>query len=129
MKYILPLGFLVACSTNHPVTVTPDAVQLAQYLEAHPTSALQVTNTTGHRYWLYDPVVQNDSLIGVKNRAEPGVQRGLPLSEIRGLARPGFDTPKTIGLASGILVGMVTIVAIMEGEQGALSYPAVMGGE
>ena len=123
MKYILPLGFLVACSTNHPVTVTPDAVQLAQYLEAHPTSALQVTNTTGHRYWLYDPVVQNDSLIGVKSRAEPDVRLGLPLTEIRDLARPEFDTPKTIGLASGILIGMVTIVAIMEGEQGSLSYP------
>jgi hypothetical protein len=38
-----------------------------------------------------------------------------------GPGRPEFDTPKTIGLASGILIGMVTIVAIMEGEQGSLS--------
>ncbi len=129
MKFIIPLGFVVACSTNHPVTVTPDAVQLAQYLEAHPASALQVTDTTGHRYWLYDPVVQNDSLIGVKSRAEPEVRWGLPLAEIRGLARSEFDTPKTIGLASGILISMVTIVTIMESEQGALVYPALMGGE
>ncbi len=114
---ISPLGLVLACTTNHPVTVTPDAVQLAQYLEAHPTSALQVTDTTGHRYWLHDPVVQNDSLIGVKSRAEPEVRRGLPLAEIRSLARSEFDTPKTIGLASGILIGMVTIVTIMESEQ------------
>ena len=74
-------------------------------------------------------MVQNDSLIGVKSRAEPEVRWGLPLAEIRGLARPEFDTPKTIGLASGILISMVTIVTIMESEQGALVYPALMGGE
>jgi len=47
---ISPVALALACTTNHPVTVTPDAVPLTQYLEAHPTSALQVTDTTGHRY-------------------------------------------------------------------------------
>ena len=129
MKLTISLWFVVACSTNHPVSVTPDAVQLAQYLEAHPASALQVTDTTGHRYWLYDPVVQNDSLIGVRSRAEPEVRVGLAAGGDRSLARPEFDTPKTVGLASGILMGMVTIVTIMESDHGALIYPAVMSGE
>jgi hypothetical protein len=126
---ITPLGLALACTTNNPVKVTPDAVGLSQYLEAHPSSDLQVTDTEGHRYWLHDPVVRNDSLIGVKSRAEPDVRRGLPLSKIRSLARPEFDTPKTIGLASGIVIGMVTIVAVMESEQGALIAPLVVGGE
>ena len=86
------------------MSVTPDAVQLCS-VSRGPSDfpPFKVTDATGHRYWLYDPVVQNDSLIGMKSRAEPDVRRGLPLTEIRDLARAEFDTPKTIGLASGIL--------------------------
>jgi hypothetical protein len=125
---VLPVYLALACTTNHPLTVTPDAVQLSQYLEAHPTEDLEVTDTAGHRYWLHDPVVQNDSLIGVKSRAEPKLRRGMPLTEIRGLARSEFDTPKTIGLASGILIGMVTFVAVAIDQPGELTLPAELGG-
>ncbi len=128
---IAPLGLALACTTNHPVTVAPDAVQLSQYLEAHPTADLQVTDTAGHRYWLHDPVVQNDSLIGVKSRAEPEVRRGLPLAEIRSLARPEFNTARTIGFAGGAVLTMVTAFVIFSGDEAELTLPAavVSGGE
>src|SRR5262245_45614198 len=119
-----PLVLALGCTSNHPVSVTPDPVQLSQYLEAHPTEDLRVTDTAGHRYWLHNPAVQNDSLVGVKSRAEPNARRALPLAEIRELQRPEFDTGKTLVLGGGIVFGMVTVVALaVDGGSDAVLLP------
>ena len=125
---ILVSGLTLACTTNNPVKVAPDAVSLSQYLEAHPNSDLQVTDMAGNRFWLYDPVVQNDSLIGVVNRSEPTTLRGIRLDEIQGLAQPHTDVARTVGLGALIFVGMATVsAAVIDDDQGPI-YASEVGG-
>jgi len=116
----------LACTTNHPVSVTPDAVQLSQYLEAHPSPDLQVTDTAGQSYWLHDPVVQNDSLIGVRNRNQPDTRVGLGLGEVRSLARPEFDTESAL-LMTGFVAGMAVMYVTLMDDTETLVYPDVRG--
>ena len=124
-----PLGLALACTTNAPVNVTPDAVSLGQYLEAHPSSDLQVTDTAGHHFWLHDPVVQNDSLIGVVNRSDPTTLRGIRLDEIQGLAQPHTDVARTVGLGALIFVGMATVSAAVTSDDQGPIYASEVGGE
>ena len=121
---IAPLGLALACTTNNPIAVTPEPDQLSQYLEAHPSSDLQITDKAGHRFWLHDPVVRNDSLTGIANRNEPTIFRGVRLDEIQGLAQPHYDVASTVGLGIAIFAGMAAVAALsMEGEE-SIMLPA-----
>jgi hypothetical protein len=104
---VVPLAFL-ACSVVRPITLpAPSASE-------HPTTypALLVTDARGHAQWVYNAVVEADTLRGARNPSASRERVALPLSEVKSVAAARFSTGRTLGLL-GTLGGMVVAIALM----------------
>jgi hypothetical protein len=88
--------------------VRPEPEALGAYLaEKHP-SDLIVTDSARKQLWIHSPQLVGDSLVGVVQRDDTRVRRGVPLRQVVGLATPRFSVGHTIGLA-GVVVGSTAV--------------------
>lgn len=100
---------LLACSVTRPMSL-PAPVAGAQPATVYP--ALLVTDSAGHRRWVYAARVEGDTLRGLRG-PEPSRERlALPLSQVRAVAAPRFSAVRTAGLVGG-LVGVAVVAALL----------------
>ena len=104
---VVPLVFL-ACSVVRQVSLP------APSTSEHPTPypALLVTDAAGHRQWVYNAFVENDTLWGVRNPQVSKESIALPLSYVKSVGAARFSSGRTAGLF-GSLAGLVIAAVLL----------------
>jgi len=109
---VLLLLVLGGCSANRQVLTKPEPQGLSDYLATHRPSDILVTDSRGGTHWFHDPVVDGDTLRGVRNRELPQPRLALPISDVAGVEEPHVSTGKTLGFLGAMLVVSVTALVI-----------------
>ena len=109
---------LVACTSNHVVTVVPELRTLEEFLRAEHPRDLRVTTRTDAATWIHSPHVLGDSLVGDAGRDQPPPRRAIPIADIRRLEVPRFSTGRTLGLVGGIVgtAGLAGLIIATSGR-------------
>ena len=116
---ILPLLASLACTSNQRVSVAPEPESLAAYLGEYRPNDLHVIPTSGPAFWLHNPSVAEDSLVGVVGRDQPAPRRAIAIAEIRALEVPRASAGRTVGLVGGVVgtAGLVVLLVATAGSE------------
>ena len=116
---VLPVVAALACTSNQRVTVSPEPESLATYLGQDHPSDLRVTRASGPAFWLHNPAVAGDSLVGVVGREQPAPRRAIAISDIRALEVPRVSAGRTVGLVGSVAgtAGLVLLLVATAGSE------------
>lgn len=103
-----------ACSTNHEVLAGPEPATFSDYLTSHHPSDIQVTDKRGGTHWFHHPVVDGDTLRGVRNNTLPQPRLAIAIADIDRVDEPHFSALKTVGYYGAFfaVVGLVLVIAV-----------------
>lgn len=102
----------VGCSTNRAVLSGPEPQTLSQYLAtSHPQDIL-VTDKHGGSHWMHNPVVDGDTLRGVRSRDLPQPKLAIAIADVSEVEEPHFSGGKTLGLV-GAIVGVTGVLLLI----------------
>jgi hypothetical protein len=106
------------CSVTRPVPVTPAAASLRDYLAAHPTANLRVTERSGRKYWIHAPEVRGDSLVGRRGYDTPVRSMSVGLDDVAELRTGHYSAGRTAGAVGGVLAiaGLAMVLVIDEAQ-------------
>src|SRR5215472_450828 len=120
----VPVGLvllLAACSTNREVLSTPQPQDFAAYVASHHPEDILVRDTRGGDHWVHHPVVDGDTLRGVRSRDLPQPQIAIAISDVSRVQEPHFSGGKTLG-AVRILVATVGVALVILASSVGTSY-------
>jgi hypothetical protein len=100
-----------AVSRPLPIELTPPAV--SAYLTDHPTTNIQVTEQSGHRYWLHAPELRGDSLHGRQGYDVPDRLLSVPLNQVIELRQSHFSWGRTGALIGATLLTTGFALAVL----------------
>ena len=104
---------LSACSVTRPVPIALDAPGVSAYLTDNPRSNLQVTERSGRRYWVHEPRVSGDSLLGQLGYDVPVQPLSVPLEEVEELRTSHFSWGRTGAVVAGSMAAAFVALAIL----------------
>ena len=109
---LLVVLLISACSVTKPVAPSPTPESIQAYLSDHPRATLRVTDSTGHKQWIYETRLRGDTLRGQRNASFRWDSIGIALAGKTEVAAPHFSPTRTLGLLGGIaaLVGFFALV-------------------
>src|SRR5438874_12524546 len=84
----IPIVFsLVAgCTTTRAVVVNPTPASIQEYLQRSSRATLLISDSSGHKRWLYGTEIVRDTLRGRRTQTNPPLLAAVPLSQITGVA-------------------------------------------
>jgi hypothetical protein len=100
-----------ACNSNREVLTTPEPQTLGTYLASRHPADILVTEKSGGTRWIHNPVVEGDSLRGVRGHDLPRLPVSIAVADVARVEEPHFSTGKTLGLIGALLA--VTAAALL----------------
>ena len=102
------LSLLGGCTTTRLVVANPTPASIQEYLQRSSRPTLLISDSSGHKQWLYGAEIIRDTLRGHRTQTNPPALAAVPLSQITGVAASRYSTARTLvflgGLASLALV-------------------------
>jgi len=101
----IPVVFsiLSACTTTRPVVVNPTPASIQEYLQRSSRATLLISDSSGHKQWLYGTEIVRDTLRGHRTQTNPPLLAAVPLSQITGVAASRYSTGRTLMLLGGLV--------------------------
>ena len=109
-----------ACGTNREVLAGPAPTTFSDYLASHHPSDIQVTDKRGGVHWFHHPVVDGDTLRGVRNNALPQPRLAIAIADIDRVDEPHFSALKTIGYFGAFFAAVGLVLVIVVGSSHAV---------
>ena len=113
--FALTLG-VGACSANRDVLAAPQPQSLSGYLAANHPSDIRITDRRGHTHWFHHPVVDGDTLRGVRNHDLPQPRLALAIADVGRVEEPHFSALKTVGFFAAFTAVIAAAVALTVGS-------------
>ena len=92
---------LTGCTITRPVIANPTPNSIQEYLQHRAPATLLVSDSSGHKRWVYRAVVAGDTLRGLRT-TNPPVPIDIPLNQISGVAGSRYSSGRTLALVGGI---------------------------
>jgi len=109
-----------ACSSNRQVLAGPEPKVFSDYLQSAHPSDIQVTDRRGGTHWFHHPVVDGDTLRGVRNNELPQPRLAIAIAEIDHVDEPHFSVIKTVGYYGGFLAAVGLVIVVVAGQTRAV---------
>lgn len=109
---ILTLG-AAACSTNREVLAGPEPRTFSEYLAAQHPSDIKVTDKSGGTHWFHNPVVDGDTLRGVRNHELPEPRLAIAIADVDRVEEPHFSPMKTVGYFGAFTAALALVIVII----------------
>jgi len=110
-----------ACTANREVLTAPEPQTLGTYLSSrHPTDIF-VTEKSGETRWIHNPVVDRDSLRGVRGHDLPRLPVSIAVADLSGVQEAHVSAGKTLGLV-GALLAVTAGAFLVLGSNVSYSY-------
>jgi hypothetical protein len=93
---------LSGCTITRPVIANPTPSSIQEYLQHRAPATLLVSDSSGHKRWVYSAVVVADTLRGRGTTTNPPVPIDIPLNQISGVAGSRYSSGRTLALVGGI---------------------------
>jgi len=93
---------LTGCTITRPVIANPTPSSIQEYLQLRAPATLLISDSSGHKGWLYSAVVAGDTLRGLRTTTNPPVPISIPLNQINGVAGSRYSSGRTLALVGGI---------------------------
>lgn len=111
------LWSLGGCTSTHVVRPGPTPEAIADQLTRYPKADLQVTDTTGARYWISKPALRADTLVGsLRLRGDRDSLAALHLGALREVVVSHSAAAKTAGLVLSILTALTVAYVTIHRE-------------
>ena len=104
-------SFLAGCTTTRPVVANPTPASIQEYLQRSSRATLLISDSSGHKQWLYGAEIVRDTLRGHRTQTNPPVLAAVPLSQITGVAASRYSTGRTLMFLGG-LVSLALVLAL-----------------
>jgi hypothetical protein len=102
---------LTGCAITRPVIANPTPSSIQEYVQHRAPATLLVSDSSGHKRWVYNAVVAGDTLRGRRTTTNPPVAINIPLNQINGVAESRYSSGRTLALVGGI-AALVLVLAL-----------------
>lgn len=103
-----------ACASNREALSAPQPQTLGSYLTSKHPADILVTDRRGGSHWLHNPVVDGDTLRGVRNNELPQPRLAIAIEDVARVEEPHFSAGKTLLLVGSFVaaLGAYILVAV-----------------
>ena len=105
------LSLVAGCAITRPVVANPTPASIQEHLQRSSQRTLLISDSSGHKQWLYRAEIIRDTLRGHRTQTNPPVFAAVPLSQITGVATSRYSTGRTLMFVGG-LVSLALLLAL-----------------
>ena len=105
-----------ACASNREALSAPQPETLASYLTSKHPADILVTDRRGGSHWFHHPVVDGDTLRGVRNNELPQPRLAMAIEDVARVEEPHFSAGKTLLLIGSFVAGVGAFIVIAIGN-------------